>query len=586
MISDLHPAGRRLRLRAFALTLSAGFLLPVIFIFTSSREAFAQPAGSSATSSVSASRATIYLPPGHPAYGTIERLRGAGLLPGAWLNRRPLSRRAVANALQEGLVGARKKGMELLAQEVEWRLQDFVHDLEQDVSGINPRRRPLGIRWEGEEDISLTAEMNLDFGYDTRKDLSPDFKGAFLVKGGVEIYGNVGDAVGYAARYRQASETREGTVRSWSYAREQNIAQLRDFGDYASYTESSGHYSWDGRVFGADLCFDSPAWGPSPDRNLLLSGHAPSFGYLQGRVVFGQWLRYIVLAGSLRSVIFDSLRSYQPDEPASFRDLERQKYIIGQRLDIHPLSSVRFGFTELVIVADRFPELLYFVPTVSIWDAQHYLENPDNTMVGIDVSWTPNGGPHIYGGIAIDEWGVAQTFSDSSSHNWMAFQLGASWTPPFQEGRWSLWVEATRVLPNVYRHQYPVNDWKHADSWLGFWSAQNSEVIQGRLTFLASPRLHLAAWGRYARKGGEVDRLEQYRIPPSEKFMLGMERIGAWVGAAVTYEGLQHWQVTAEVVNAPVGLWPHNRALEIYPPIPASLGQDWQFFLRWTYNPF
>ena len=586
MISDLHPAGRRLRLRAFALTLYAGFLLPAIFIFTSSREAFAQPAGSSATSSVSASRATIYLPPGHPAYGTIERLRGAGLLPGAWLNRRPLSRRAVANALQEGLVGARKKGMELLAQEVEWRLQDFLHDLEQDVTGINPRRRPLGIRWEGEGDVNLTAEITAYLGLDNRRDLPPDFKGAIVGGGGIEVYGNVGTEVGYAARHRQTTEMREGTIRTWTYYPDQNIAHKGTTGDYASYGETTGHLSWDGRFFGADISFESPAWGPSPERNLLLSGHAPSFGFIQGRVGFGDWLRYTVLVGSLRSGIIDSMRSYQPDEPAVFRALERQKYLIGHRLDVHLPFSIQFGFTEMGIVADRFPEFLYLVPTASVWDVQHYLNDPDNTMMGFDASWAPSGGPYLYGGVALDELSISDVFSDSTSHNWIAFQIGASWTPPFHQGRWNLWLEATRVLPNVYRHKYPVNDWKHADSWLGFWSAQNSEVIQGRLTFLASTRLHLAAWGRYARKGGEVDRLEQYRIPPSEKFMLGMERIGAWVGAAVTYEGLQHWQVTAEVVNAPAGLWPHNRALEIYPPIPASLGQDWQFFLRWTYNPF
>ncbi len=68
--------------------------------------------------------------------------------------------------------------------------------------------------------------------------------------------------------------------------------------------------------------------------------------------------------------------------------------------------------------------------------------------------------------------------------------------------------------------------------------------------------------------------------------MMGMERIGAWVGASVTYEGLKHWQVTAEIVNAPKGLWPHSRAQDIIPPVPASLGQEMQFNIRWTYNPF
>ncbi len=588
MTSDCYRVGRRLLVRAIAQAFLAGFLLLSASTLIPGARLWAQEIGSAGAASTSeeTSRATVYLPLGHPAYGTIERLRGAGLLPDAWLNQRPLSRLAVAKALLDGVTSARERGMDLLADEVDWRLREFTRDIDLSDLRVSPRKAPLSIHWEGGDDVRLTGEMHFELGYDNREDLPPDYTGAFLVQGGFEVYGTVGREIGYGGRYRQASETREGTIRRWPYAPVQSIAWQGHFGDYVAYNESSGHLSWDGRIIGADICFDSPAWGPSPARNLLLSGHVPSFGYLQGRVGFGDWLRYTVLAGSVKSGIIDSVRSYQPEEPTAFRALERQKYLIGHRLDLHPLSSLHIGLMEACIVADRFPELLYFVPTVSLWGAQHYLRDPDNSMMGLDVSWSPVGGPNLYGGIALDELDPAEIFADSTSHNWIALQLGGSWTPPFHQGRWHIWLEATRVLPNVYRHHYPVNDWTHADSWLGFWSAQNSEVIQGRLTFLASPRLRLAAWGRYARKGGEVSREEQYTIPPSEKFLFGRVRIGAWVGGRLTYEGTGHWVLTAEAVRAPAQLWPHNRMVEIFAPVPASLGQQWQFFLRWTYNPF
>jgi hypothetical protein len=540
-----------------------------------------------ATTGVAGSQATVYLSLNHPAHQTIELLRGAGLIPDAWLNRRPFTRREAATVLLAGMEAARREGLRVLADTAAWRLREFTDIAEAAETGLSPRRGPLRIDWDDGAGARLTAEMTLELGYDTREDISPDFKAAGTGRGGVEAYGTAGTAFGYAARYRQSSETREGSFKEWPHAPIQTIAQLRAFGEKgAAYTESSGHFSWDGRYFGADLRFDSPAWGPSPAYNLILSGHAPSFGHVQGRVAFGGWLQYAMIVGSLKSGIIDSSRSYQPDEPTIFRELERAKYIVGHRVDLRPFSTLQIGLTEAAIVGDRTPEMQYFVPTVSLWDSQHYLKDPDNTMIGLDIRWMPRSGPNLYGAIALDEWQSQSAFDKEEHHNWLAFQLGGIWTPPVADGRLNVWLEATRVLPNVYQHKYPVNDWLHADSPLGFWTGQNSEVIEGRVTWLFSGRLSSTLWGRYAQKGDRVDRIEQYRIPPAEEFLHGRQRMGAWVGASVTFEGEQHWLGRVEIVRAPKGLWPHSRDLAIIPSPPASLGQEWQIFFRVSYNPF
>lgn len=585
MIADVYPTGRRSALRTVALAILMGIALPVLAPLFGESQIMAQTVARSGEEQSNLPGASVYLPLQHPAYITLEQFRAAGLLKGRWLNRRPLTRKVVAEAISNGIREARGKGMTVLAEAGMWRLREFTREIGS-IGEINePRSAPLRIDW-GDDEVNLTAEMTLELGYESRTDIPPDFKSAATGRGGIEIYGNIGRDVGYTARYRQNNESRKGTLKDWAYSPEQTIAFKGTFADNIAYNESSGHISWDGRHLAFDLCLDSPAWGPSPNGNLLLSGHAPSFGNVQGRVKLGDWLRYTMIVGSLKSGIIDSIRSYQPDDPVYFRALERSKYLVGHRLDLRPIPSLQIGLSELTTVADRFPELIYFVPTVSIWHAQRYLNDPDNAIAGIDLSWTPAGGPYLYGSLALDEWQIADTFSDSTSHNWMAFQVGVSWTPPVDKGRWNLWLEATRVLPNVYRHKFPVNDWTHADSWLGFWSAQNSEVVQARISYLASPRLSLAAWGRYARKGGMVARSEQYIFPPSEKFMHGDVRYGGWVGGILTYEGEKHWRITAEAVRAPGGLWPHDRSPEVGPPLPASLGQEWQFFIRWTYNPF
>jgi len=577
------PHGRRFRKGIAALLLLTGLAGGQAGVLSRAVTAqTAAPAGDSPP-------ATIYLGSGHPAYETLELFRGAGLLADAWLDIRPLPRHVVAEALATGVERARERGLTALAAAGEWRLREFAAERAAGGSGpgFDERRGPLRLDWS-EGEARLTAEMTLELTWDRRTDIPPDYAAALIGRGGFEVYGTAGRGIGYATRYRQSNETREGTVRKWRWDPQRNVPRRGggEFLDFTAYNESAGHLSFDGRYLGADIRLASPSWGPSPESNLLLSGHAPGFGHLQGRVAFGEWLRFTLLAGTLKSGIIDSLRSYQPETDTVERQLERQKYLIGHRLELRPLPALRLGLQEMVIAADRFPELIYLVPTVTLWDAQHYLRDPDNSMIQVDLNYQPARGPALYGAFALDEWQIGDTFADSTSHNWLAFQLGASWTPPIDGGRWNLWFEATRILPNVYRHQYPVNDWTHWESPLGFWSEQNSEVVQARLTYLASPRLTLALWGRYARKGGEVSRREQYTIPPSEEFMHGADRLGSWVGVRAVYEGEQHWQLRAAILRAPARLWPHDRSGAITPIPGASAGQEWQFSLSWVYNPF
>jgi hypothetical protein len=539
----------------------------------------AQAGGRNPESAGSPADVTIYLPSAHPAYATVERLRAAGFLAGTWLNVRPLSRLAVARALLEGGRLAREQGLTALADAAAWRLREFGRDLGPDGIEVEPAATLAALHWEGAHQTSITAEPTVEFAWDGREDIPPDHRSAFIARWGFELYGTAGRGVGYAARYRESAETRKGTVRQWPWFPGQTVHHsFGGFGGRIAYSQSNSHVSWDGSVFGADLRFGSPVWGPSPGSNLILSGHVPAFGHAQLRLAFGEWLRYTMLTGSLASGLTDSLRSYSPDEGAVYRDLKRQKYLIGHRIDLQLLPRLTIGLTETVIAGDRFPDLVYFVPTASLWDSQHYLTDPDNVMVALDASWTLPGGPRLYGTFGIDEWRLENTFADNS-RNWLAFQLGGSWTLPVDDGRWHLWLEATRVHPNVYRHKFPVNDWTHADSGLGFWSGQNSEVLEGHLIYHVDPRLSIAAWGRYARKGGEGSRIQQYDDTTAERFMDGADRLGAWIGGRLTFEGQRHWRIIAEVVRAPRMLWPHDSP-------PAAPGQEWQIALRWAYNPF
>ena len=76
-------------------------------------------------------RYTVYLPTGHPSYPLLERMRGAGLLTGSYLNldQRPLSRLTMARALLVGTGAARERGLGVLVEAGEWLLREFAREV-------------------------------------------------------------------------------------------------------------------------------------------------------------------------------------------------------------------------------------------------------------------------------------------------------------------------------------------------------------------------------------------------------------------------------------------------------------------------
>ena len=211
--------------------------------------------------------------------------------------------------------------------------------------------------------------------------------------------------------------------------------------------------------------------GPFWAGNLSISNQAPGFPQIQLRTKSDN-IGFTFLAGELYSNLFENT-DYDDQEMISISGLPKKvrRYIVNHRLDIKIKDNLRVGFYEQVIIGHYLP-LLYLVPTMPFWSAQHALGDTDNLQMGFDIEYLVNNN-RFYGAFLMDEWAPFDTFN-SNHHNWFGGQVGFS---HLFSNKFLLKLEYTRIEPQVYTHDDPINIPYHYDYPIGYWSGGDSEDI-------------------------------------------------------------------------------------------------------------
>ena len=147
------------------------------------------------------------------------------------------------------------------------------------------------------------------------------------------------------------------------------------------------------------------------------------------------------------------------------------RYVVNHRFD-YKTSNFRIGFYEQVIFGSRLP-MVYLNPITFYWSAQHQLGDLDNLQMGFDMEYLI-GENRFYFAFMADEWAPFKTFN-SSNHNWFSYQLGITRLISFNSFKMLLKHESTLIDPQVYTHKFKINEPKHHDYYLGFWTGSDSK---------------------------------------------------------------------------------------------------------------
>ena len=219
--------------------------------------------------------------------------------------------------------------------------------------------------------------------------------------------------------------------------------------------------------------------GPSLSGNLSFSGQSPNFSQIQTRLKLSK-MDFTIIVGELYSNLFESVNY---DNEYGFEDNQNidqenglikkvNRYIINHRLDYYIKDNLRIGLYEQVIVGHNL-SFSYMIPTVPFWSAQHSLGDTDNLQLGFDIDYISDKN-RFYMALIIDEWDPYNTFDSEEHHNWFGGQLGFS---RLISENSILKFEYTRIQPQVYTHDHPINLPYHHNYPIGFWSKGDSEEI-------------------------------------------------------------------------------------------------------------
>lgn len=199
----------------------------------------------------------------------------------------------------------------------------------------------------------------------------------------------------------------------------------------------------------------SQNWGPGL-HSLTISEKPPTYPQFGFEWQLTEKLYFSYFHGELFSGIIDTLRTPLDMERVGGQRIYLDRYIAAHRLEWSPVKRLTIGLMESVVYGARGIEIIYLMPFMSFWSAEHYLNDTDNVQMSADLTWWPSPSLKLYGVFMMDEWRPQDTFKEDN-HNWFAWQGGLDWRSILL-GEDRLLAEATWTDHRIIRHRFPVND--------------------------------------------------------------------------------------------------------------------------------
>ena len=485
-----------------------------------------------------------------PVYAFLKRMEVRGLIERYHDAVLPLSRREVGEFLST--LDARRGDLSPAEREQLARyMDDFRYEITRGTDGMNSliasetsgvtsgfgaffADRPKYLY--AYRDTNLTFFVNGLLSFDARR-ITGDALGsahAEFVQGGGLIRGTVYNRIGYTL---QAVNAQFWGSRGL-LERDPVIAQTEAIGatDIQNFDQAEGSVRYDGGIVSAELGTERVLWGNGYDQKMIMSDNVRPFPFIRADAQY-KAIRYTFIHAWLLGfprpwTDFVSADSALNIKGPSIAD----KYIAAHRLEFSFPRLFDIAFNEMVVYANRAPDLAYLVPLNLLESAQRNRGERDNGLWSFDVQTHFTPGLELTGTILFDDLHL-QDFFKNRFYNKNAYQLGFFLTDPIILRNTSLMVEWTRVQPYVFSHDYSIEEnytsygavlgpriGPNSDSWF----VRGDVIPSGRLTL--SLRYYLArhgdnvydASGALVRNvGGDLEQGHRPQDPISVTFLDG-----------------------------------------------------------------
>ena len=406
-----------------------------------------------------------------PVYTFLKRMEVRGLIERYNDAVLPLSRREVAEFLSA--VGARRGDLsgaerELLARYTD----DFRYEITHGTEGLNSiigsgtpgMTSGFGAFFEDRpkylyayQDTNLTFFANGLLSFDVRR-ISGDALGsthAEFLQGGGLIRGTIDSRIGYTLQALNAQfwGSRELLERDPAIAQAEAIGAT----DIQNFDQAEGSVRYDGGIVSAEVGTERVLWGSGYDQKMIMSDNVRPFPFIRADARF-KAIRYTFIHAWLLGfprpwTDFVSADSATKIKGPSIAD----KYIAAHRLEFSFPRLFDIAFNEMVVYANRAPDLAYLVPLNLLESAQRNRGERDNGLWSFDIQTHFTPGLELNGTVLFDDLHL-QDFFKNRFYNKNAYQFGLFITDPILVHNTSLMVEWTHVQPYVFSHDYSIEE--------------------------------------------------------------------------------------------------------------------------------
>jgi len=248
-------------------------------------------------------------------------------------------------------------------------------------------------------------------------------------------------------------------------------------------------------------------WGNNYHGSNILSGHAPSFPYIQLHLNPVKWFDFYYIHGWLVSKVVDSARSYYTDNGA-YRIIYHNKYIAANIFTFTPWKRLNISFGNSIIYSgDINPAFLIpFLFYKSVDHSSYFANNAgSNAQMFLDISSRQIRHLHLFVTLFIDELTV-NNILDKNKFNFTSWKFG------FRESGFllrdlALTAEYTITKPFTYQHYISTTTFASNHYNLGSYMRDNSEDLYVSVSYKALRGLTVQASYTLAQHGDDF----QYR---------------------------------------------------------------------------
>ena len=462
---------------------------------------------------------------------------------------KPYSRVYIANKLNQALENGQKLNKRQM-EEVRFYLKDYSFEAGLSNNLINGRQnagsrmQDIGYRMQDTASTARSAascilhpasfQLNpISFRLNTapfKLTITPALGGRFMVNengnflevsGGGEVYGYMTKHIGYyvSVNHVHQSEALVNPVmltleegKSWNYLDDCSVVN----------TEWRGGLSvgWKWGDFG--VYKDRPIWGNANHGSNIMSGHAPSFPYIQLHLKPAKWIEFYSMTGFLQSNVIDSSRS---SFSAGSEEIKyRNKYFSANFFTITPWKGLDLSIGNSIFWSDVFrvgylmPFNLYKSVDQTIKGSIPYTEGVNTNDDGhlfLDISSRNIKHLQLYMGWWIDDW-VTSYFFDKKLHNAFGWKLGASlYDLPLNN--LSLTIEGSINRPRIYHEYIPAHTYANDDYNFGNYLRDDSWELLISVNYRPVRGFNIALSYNIAQKGGFRYNVDDYTTYPISK---------------------------------------------------------------------